>query len=393
MRSEVPPRAGGFSLLEVVIATALTTVLVAGVFALVNPTQGAFATEPEVADMQQRLRVAVDTLRRDLATAGAGADIAGRTGSLIGFFAPLLPFREDPGREDAIGTVRTDTVTAIGVPATAAQTTLAADLLPGVLTLQAVAEPGCSPGTNLCGFSPGLTVAIYDDTGTFGVFTVAAVTDAAAQITLTARSARSSSTTYRSGSNVVQVRVHTFTLKSNPATRTFQLMHADGSAGADVPVVDHVVGLAFDYDAEPRPPSLPAGTAGYGPSPPPIGVQTTAYPAGENCAFQIDPVSGEQVPRLPALAAGTALVPLTAARLSDGPWCPDETNGNRWDADLLRVRAIGVTIRVEAALSALRGPAGVLFTNGGSSNSPGRWAADQQIRFRVSPRNMNPVWP
>ena len=269
---------------------------------------------------------------------------------------------------------------------------LAADLLPGVLTLQATAEPGCSAGTNLCGFSPGLIVAIYDDTGTFGLFTVAAVADAAAQITLTARSAHSSSTTFRSGSNVVQVRVHTFTWKSDPATQTFQLMHADGD-GADVPVVDHVVGLAFDYEAEPRPPSLLAGTAGYGPSPPPIGVQTTAYPAGENCAFQIDPVSGEQVSRLPPLAAGTALVPLTAARLSDGPWCPDETDGNRWDADLLRIRAIDVTIRVEAALSALRGPAGVLFTNGGTSNSPGRWAADRQIRFRVSPRNMNPVWP
>jgi Tfp pilus assembly protein PilW len=387
------PRAGGFSLLEVVIATALTTVLVAGVFALVNPAQGAFATEPEVADMQQRLRVAVDTLRRDLATAGAGADIAGRTGSLMDFLAPLLPFREGAAGEDAIGTMTTDTVTAIGVPATAAQTTLAADLLPGALTLQVVAEPGCSPDTNLCGFSPGLTIAIYDDTGTFGVFTVAAVADAAAQITLTARSAHSSSTTYRSGSNVVEVRVHTFTLKSDPANRTFQLMHADGSAGADVPVVDHVVGLAFDYDAEPRPPSLVAGTAGYGPSPPPPGVRTTAYPAGENCMFQIDPVSGEQVPRLPALAAGTALVPLTAARLGDGPWCPDETNGHRWDADLLRIRAIGVTIRVEAALAALRGPAGVLFTNGGSSNSPGRWAADQQIRFRISPRNMNPVRP
>ncbi len=387
------PRAAGFSLLEVVIATALTTALVAGVFALVQTSQSAFATEPEAADVQQRLRVAVDTLRRDLATAGAGADLAGRSGSLLGFFAPLLPFREGAAAEDAIGTVRTDTVTAIGVPATAAQTTLSADLLPGVLTLQAAVEPGCSAGTNLCGFSPGLTVAIYDDTGTFGVFTVATVADAAAQITLTARSVRSSSTTYRSGSNVVEVRVHTFTLKSDPEARVFQLMHADGSAGADAPVVDHLVALAFDYEAEPRPPSLSAGRARYGPSPPPIGVQTTAYPAGENCTFQIDLVSGEQVSRLPALASGTALVPLTAAQLSDGPWCPDETNRSRWDADLLRIRAIAITIRVEAALIALRGPAGVLFTNGGSSHSPSRWVPDQEIRFRVSPRNMNPVWP
>jgi hypothetical protein len=80
---------------------------------------------------------------------------------------------------------------------------------------------------------------------------------------------------------------------------------------------------------------------------------------------------------------------LTAAQVADGPWCPDETNANRWDADLLRIRKVGVTIRVEAALAALRGPAGVLFTNGGSSRAANRWAPDQEIRFQVSPRNMN----
>ena len=105
--------------------------------------------------------------------------------------------------------------------------------------------------------------------------------------------------------------------------------------------------------------------------------------------FQIDPVSGAQVPRLPPLAADAALVPLTAAQFADGPWCPDETNANRWDADLLRIRRVGVTIRVEAALAALRGPAGVLFTNRGSSRTPNRWVPDQEIRFQVSPRNMN----
>lgn len=384
------PRQGtGFSLVEVVIALALTTTIAACVFALVHPAQGAFAAEPEIADMQQRLRVAVDTLSRDLAAAGAGAYLGGHTGPLIRFFAPLLPFREGPSSNDPIGTVRTDTVTAIAVPATAAQTTLAADLLPGVLTVQAVAEPGCPAGASLCGFTPGMTVAIYDDTGNIGVFAVAAVVDAAAQITLTARLADSLSTTYRSGSNIAEVQVHTFSLKSVEATQTYQLMHADGSAGGGVPVVDHVVGLAFDYDGEPRPPSATDGATSYGPLPPPIGVQTTAYPAGENCAFQLDSAGGQQVPRLPALAAGSGLVRLTAGQLVDGPWCPDETNANRWDADLLRIRAIGITVRVEAALAALRGPAGVLFAHAGASNSPNRWAPDQEIRFRVSPRNMN----
>jgi hypothetical protein len=106
--------------------------------------------------------------------------------------------------------------------------------------------------------------------------------------------------------------------------------------------------------------------------------------------FRVDADSGEQVPRLEALdAAAGALVPLTKDRLVDGPWCPDDANANRWDADLLRIRKVGVTIRVETALAALRGPAGVLFANGGSSTAANRWAPDQAIRFEVSPRNLN----
>jgi Tfp pilus assembly protein PilW len=380
----------GFSLLEAVIATGLTMVVVASVFAMMHPAQGAFATEPEVADMQQRLRVAVDTLTRDLTMAGAGAYIGGHTGPLIHYFAPVLPFRQGVSGDDAVGTFRTDTITIISVLSTSAQTTLGADLMPAELTLQAAVEPGCTVGTNLCGFTAGMTVLVYDDTGNFDAFTIATVTDSAAQLTLTARPAGSSTTIYKTGSKVVEARVHTYYLKTDIASQTFQLMHYDGSANADVPVVDHVVGLAFDYYGEPRAPSLTtAGDTSYGPAPPALGMKTTAYPAGENCAFQVDEASGRQVSRLPALNATITLTQLTAAQFADGPWCPDEANANRWDADLLRIRKVGVTIRVEAALAALRGPAGVLFTNGGSSRAATRWAPDQEIRFQVSPRNMN----
>ena len=77
------------------------------------------------------------------------------------------------------------------------------------------------------------------------------------------------------------------------------------------------------------------------------------------------------------LGAGTAPVPLRPAQMIDGPWCPDETSANRWDADLLRIRRVRVTVRVEAALASLRGPAGVLFANGGSAAPSVRWAPDQ----------------
>jgi hypothetical protein len=97
---------------------------------------------------------------------------------------------------------------------------------------------------------------------------------------------------------------------------------------------------------------------------------------------------GVQVPRLPALGGTTGEVELTQAMLTDGPWCPDPTFDNRFDADLLRIRSVVVTLRVQAALAALRGPAGLLFTRGGTSTSSQRYLPDQEIKFSVTPRNM-----
>jgi hypothetical protein len=378
----------GFTLLEVTIAMGLTMAVTASIFATMHPAHGAFMTEPEAADMQQRLRVAVDTLTMDLMVAGAGSYLGAQAGSLVHHFAPVLPFRPGAPDDDAAGTGRTDVITLISVPSTAAQTTLVADLPPADLTMQVAAEPGCPAGLNLCSFAAGITVLVYDSRGNFDAFTLMDVADAAAQLTV-ARSAALTGSPYIAGSTVVEARVHTYFLKTDIPTQTFQLMRDDGSGNAAVPVVDHIVGLAFEYYGEPQAPILTSGGTTYGPEPPPLETRTTAYPAGENCAFQVDAASGRQVSRLAALGATTTLVPLTAAQLGDGPWCPDDTSANRWDADLLRIRTVAVTIRVEAALAALRGPAGVLFTNGGTSRAANRWVPDQAIRFQVSPRNLN----
>jgi hypothetical protein len=80
---------------------------------------------------------------------------------------------------------------------------------------------------------------------------------------------------------------------------------------------------------------------------------------------------------------------MQAEWLEDGPFCPDDGNANRWDADLLRIRKVEVTFRVQSASAALRGPQSVLFTNGGTSRGGNRWVPDQEIKFQVSPRNLN----
>jgi hypothetical protein len=56
---------------------------------------------------------------------------------------------------------------------------------------------------------------------------------------------------------------------------------------------------------------------------------------------------------------------------------------------MLRVRRVGVRLRVQVASADLRGPAGVLFTRGGTSLDSKRLVPDQEIRFEVTPRNMN----
>ncbi len=62
---------------------------------------------------------------------------------------------------------------------------------------------------------------------------------------------------------------------------------------------------------------------------------------------------------------------------------------NKYDADMLRVRQVRITLRVQVSKALLRGPAGVLFRHAGISKSGERFIPDQEIRFDVSPRNLN----
>jgi prepilin-type N-terminal cleavage/methylation domain-containing protein len=385
-------RERGFSLIEMVVAMALMMVAVGSVFSLLNPAQGAFSTEPEVADLQQRLRVAQNALFTDLVMAGAGAYLGGQTGSLIYFLPPVRPLR--PGA-----------ATVIYVPTTTAQTTLAQDV-GGAGVMKVNAESGCPrnpDGTpqNLCGFRPPMRVLIFDHTGHYDTFTISTVDDATSSITVD-KPGDALSATYHGGppgtpriATVTEAVIRTYFRKAE----TNQLVYSDGSTGAEIPVVDSVVDVSFEYWGDPNPPrrtSRPISDAigpwqTYGPRPA-IGPSGTSYPANENCAFTYD--GSQHLPRLPLLPSGenaAALVELTESQLTDGQpgWCPDENHASRYDADLLRIRKIGVTIRVQTALAALRGPAGVLFRNGGTSRTATKWVPDQEARFQVTPRNLN----
>jgi type II secretory pathway pseudopilin PulG len=390
-------REPGFSLLELTVAMAVMLTVTASVFTLMNPSQGVFAAQSEASDLQQRLRVATGTLHEDLLMAGAGAYQGSRAGSLISFFAPVLPLRQGTHDDDPPGTFRKDVITLVYVPPTAAQSSIqrknAISLTNGAEIFVNV-DPGCPVADPLCGFADGMTLLVYDDAGNHDTF---AVSDAQAtgQLTLRHNNDRIQYLGYKSreedpAAPASIVQANDFEYYLNAATN--QLMFDAGRGRAAVPIADNVVGLEFEYYGDPQPPAWASPDKAvddpYGPWTT-YGPRPTATPAGRvpTCVLDNSPTPVSLLPSLGVVGSG--LVKLTAANLTDGPWCPSAASMNRWDADLLRIRKIVVTVRVQAASAALRGPAGALFSRGGTSRGGERFVPDQEIRFEVSPRNLN----
>ena len=282
---------------EVLIATALTTVVVAGTFAAVGPAHSTFASGQERADLQQRLRVAIETLTRDLRDA-----------------ASVRPYR--------VGAVADDRAAGIH-------------------------------------FRGDRVSVVFPD-------------------------AR--------GMGPPADRSRSYYLKT--AGPVSQLMQYDGKETA-FPLLDDVIALGFEYFGEPQPPRTlldddagePGVRVSYGPAPPPAGADDLedGWGPGENCAFRV--ADGQHIPRLASLG-GTTPVPLSAAVLTDGPWCPDAAHAARFDADLLRIRLVRVRLRLQAT-APFRGVEASLFTYAGTASDIRRYVPDSEVRIDVAPRNWN----
>ena len=84
------------TLTETLIGSALMMTVTGAVFSLVIPAEGTFQAQHEVADMEQRIRVAVDALTRDIVM---GSDV--------------LPYRAGPIKPDPPGSVFDDRITIV----------------------------------------------------------------------------------------------------------------------------------------------------------------------------------------------------------------------------------------------------------------------------------------
>jgi len=351
-------RESGYTLAELLVSTAIIVTVTGAIFGLMNPAQGSTQAQPEVADMQQRMRVGTDVLFKELVMAGAGPYQGNVTGSLNQYFASILPRRVGSVAADPVtgsGSFTTDRITLSYVPNSYSQTTIEKAMPPQSAELKVTNPTNCPPN-DLCGFTEGMQVIIFDTSGTgnYDTFVITNVQDNAGHLQHRGQDLNYS---YDAGSTITQVHSNTYWLD----TATKQLKQYDGWQ-TDTPLVDNVTALQFDYYGDPNPPKQPK---------PPTGVA--------NCLFTNTGVS-----TMATLApTDGSLVALTAGMLTDGPYCG--SGDTTFDADLLRIRKVRVTLTMQVGNATFRPN----FSKPGSGGGGTRYVPDYKVSFEVAPRNLN----
>ncbi len=174
----------GFSFVEVLIALAIL-ISALGAFAQIAAAGQRLArSQSEATDLHQRLRVAVERIRKDLAQAGAGVvrgPASGLSGSLTNYVAPILPARLGSRLPDAALSAFSDRVSIFYAAEGAWPSPLTvsmADVDQPLFIDPSI--PGC-PGIGLCGFEEGTRAMLIDTRGAGAgheVFTVNGVAGA-----------------------------------------------------------------------------------------------------------------------------------------------------------------------------------------------------------------------
>lgn len=218
-------RAGGFSLVELLIAMAVMVTFTGTLMSLILAGETIARMQPEAADVQQRARIILQTLGAEFRLAGAGLDGGPQAGPLSRYFPPIGP-SPDGG------------VTIWYVSSREAQTTLAAPLLPGATDAPIVNASHCPVSDPGCAFVPLSSAIVFDDRGCHDVLRVDAVTATSLQVRSGSRACA-----YAAGAAVAQGEVRTYRL--DPTTR--QLLRRDEATGLTVPVLDSVTALTVEY--------------------------------------------------------------------------------------------------------------------------------------------------
>lgn len=223
---------GGFTLVELLIAIAITIVIAGAIAAVAPQAHAAFDRLPADLELQQRGRTAIDVLSQALRSAGTNVAAT----QSFGVLSDLLPIVSVSG-EDEPG-VFTELTVIIPAP-DPAQATLDVDQIApgGAMTLSTAHCPNIN---DVCGFTPKKTAVVADGEGHFDVFSIAATDVGSHQLT----PAKALSLSYPDGSVLVEADQFVFSLKEQP-DGSYSLVRKT-AAGAVQPIVDFVSGLTFD---------------------------------------------------------------------------------------------------------------------------------------------------
>jgi hypothetical protein len=350
----------GFSLVEVLVASALTTGVTLLACWLAMDAQRAARTDGARVDLHQRVRVAADSLSRALMEAGAGPHSGAARGPLIRSIPPIVPRRTGLRDADPPTAFRPDVFTVVRAVAETESAVLALPAAGGTTALEIAPFQACA--LPACGFAAGMAVLLTDAHGQYDIFTVTAV----AGMALSVRHHGPGNTgAYPAGVPVLAVSSSSYAFDTG--ARLLRVYNGDTS---DMPLMDDVVGMEVGYYGDVQPPVWPKAAAG-----------------AANCLYDTD---GDYFAALmPVLGGAAGVTPLTPTMLTDGPWCG--AGSTRFDADLLRVRRVRVTLRLQAADPAVRG-LDSRFRRPGSARDAGNMVADATVTLDVSPRNLVQGW-
>jgi hypothetical protein len=230
------------------------------------------------------------------------------------------------------------------------------------------AQPNCPTGDDLCGFTEGMSVLIFDETGAYESFEITRVQTSALHMQHRGQAFQKS---YDAGAVIVQAQWSHYYWDQNQ----LQLRHYDG-IDTDVPVLDNVVGLRFTYFGDPNPPLDPMPVIGT-----------------ENCVID---TTGQ--PKLATLSVGNGALSMSGSLVELDPAIFEDSlpglcgaGTNAFDPDLYRIKKVGVRIRVQTADPTLRGTDTRFFVQPGTGRANDGIVPDYELSFDVSPRNLNLV--
>jgi hypothetical protein len=284
------------------------------------------------------------------------------SGSLTRYLAPLVPARAGARGPDAPLSAFSDRISLVFATDEAGPSALTVDMASASEAVAISATASGCPDAGLCGFTDGTRTLVLDTSGVGAGHDFFTVTGTAGALAHDAPNPAFHRAYAAARSLVVPVvqRVYYF----DRAGR--RLMVYDGYQ-SDMPFIDNVIDVRFEYFADRTPSSV---------TPPPEGMSSCLFDAGM-----------PPVPRLDDFG-GDGLHPLAIDEMTDGPVCG--AGPNAFDGDLLRIRLVRVTLRLQAGADDVRARGG-LFSQPGRSSSAYSYVPDFEVTFDVAPRNMAPA--